>query len=246
MQTYVIRDTDLVLDASGTEKKYILKIRDLPSEAKPREKLLQTGPTSLSTVELLAAILNTGTVKEGVLEMATRIVKKYGERALAAEKNPAQLAKELGIPLGKAQQIVACAELGRRLYKRRIGGLPIIRTAKDAFKYFAEMQDLPKEHLRGAYLDTHYRVIHDEVISIGTINANIIHPREVFKPAIEYGAVAVVLAHNHPSGVAKASDADIEITKQLVEAGKMLGIHLVDHVIIARKGFSSVDIDYSA
>lgn len=245
MHIYTFRDTDMLLDVPIEGKKYVLKIRDLPHEAKPREKLLQTGPTSLSVVELLAVILNTGTIKEGVLEMSSRIIKKYGERALASQKNPAQIASELGIPLGKAQQIVACAELGRRFFQKKTGGLPTIRTAKDAYAYFVEMQELPKEHLRGIYLDTHYRIIHDEVISIGTINANIIHPREVFKPAIEYGAVAVVLAHNHPSGVAKASVADIEITKQLVETGKMLGIHLIDHIIIIKGGYQSIDVDYS-
>lgn len=241
---YALRDNDLLLDASGEGKKYVLKIRDLPQESKPRERLLAGGPGSLSSHELLAVVLNTGTKKEGVLAMASRVLKEYGERTLAGATNPAQLAKELDIPLGKALQLVACAELGRRFFKMRQGGLPVVRTAKDAYRYFREMESLPKEHLRGIYLDTHYRVIHDEVISIGTINANIIHPREVFKPAIEYGAAAVVLAHNHPSGITKPSQADIDVTRQLVEAGKMLGINLIDHIIIGRNSFASVDVDY--
>ena len=106
------------------------------------------------------------------------------------------------------------------------------------------MHSLPKEQFRGIYLDTHNRVIHDEVISIGTINTNIVHPREVFRPALEYGSVAVVLAHNHPSGIVTPSTADIEVTKQLVQAGRIIGIHVLDHVIITKDGFQSIAIDY--
>ncbi len=246
MNTYALTDNDLLLDVATEGKKYILKIRDLPIEAKPREKLQKTGPASLASHELLAVIFNTGTKKEGVLEMSSRVLKEYGERTLAGQTNPAQLARELDLPIGKALQIVACAELGRRFFQKKTGGLPVVRTAKDAYRYFADMQQLSKEHLRGIYLDTHYRVIHDEIISIGTINSNIIHPREVFKPAIEYGAAAVVLAHNHPSGISKPSAADIEITRQLVEAGKMLGINLIDHLIITKGSFASIDVDYSS
>jgi DNA repair protein RadC len=107
------------------------------------------------------------------------------------------------------------------------------------------MQDLPKEHLRGLYLDAHYQLIHDEIISIGTLTSNIIHPREVFRPALEYSASAVILAHNHPSGVAKPSDADVAITRQIVEAGKILGISLLDHVIITKNKFESVPVEYA-
>jgi DNA repair protein RadC len=107
------------------------------------------------------------------------------------------------------------------------------------------MRDLPKEHLRGIYLNTHHRIVHDETISIGTINTSITHPREVFKPGIEYGAVAVILVHNHPSGVVTPSEADIEITKQLVTAGKIVGIHLIDHVIVGKDSFASVNVDYN-
>ncbi|MCX6718909.1 MAG: hypothetical protein NTZ38_00835, partial [Candidatus Taylorbacteria bacterium] len=116
--------------------------------------------------------------------------------------------------------------------------------AKDAYEYLQDMRNLPKEHLRGLYLNSHNRVIRDEVISIGTINSNMIHPREVFRPAIESNASAVVLAHNHPSGEAVASPEDIEITKQLIQAGKILGISLLDHVIITKDAFSSIEANY--
>ncbi len=225
------------------EKPYVLTIRDLPNEQKPREKLIKDGATNLSMPELLAVILNTGSKKEDVLSLSNRIVKEYGEKSLANARNPKDLSKDLDIPLGRASQIVAIAELGRRLFERNPNGGKVIRTAKDVYGYTQSMIDLPKEHLRGIYLNSHYKVIHDEVISIGTIDANIIHPREVFKPALEYSAVALILVHNHPSGNLKPSNDDIVVTKQLIEAGKLLGIELIDHVIVSRNGFKSVLTD---
>ena len=106
------------------------------------------------------------------------------------------------------------------------------------------MRDLPKEHLRGIYLNSRYKVIHDEVISIGTLTSNIVHPREVFKPALEYSATAVILAHNHPSGSTKPSTDDILVTKQLIETGKILGVELLDHIIITKNSFASIKADY--
>jgi DNA repair protein RadC len=103
---------------------------------------------------------------------------------------------------------------------------------------------LRREHLRGLYLNAHYTIVHDEVISVGTVNSSLIHPREVFKPGIEYGATAIVLVHNHPSGIVDPSDSDIAATKQLVEAGKMIGIPLIDHIIITKDFFKSIHIKY--
>jgi DNA repair protein RadC len=254
--TYALPETDLVLThgvapagatdgAQAASNIKIYKIRDLPAESRPREKLLKYGPGALSTKELLAVILMTGTKKEGVLEMANRIIRDYGEKTLMTSNNIAQLAEELKLPLVKTAQVAASLELGRRLYDRNAAGLPVIRNAKDVYSHLKDMRELNKEHLRGLYLNAHQRVIHDEVISIGTVNSNLIHPREVFKPALEYGAAAVILAHNHPSGSTKPSAADIAVTKQLVEAGKLVGISLLDHVIITKKGFASVEVDYS-
>jgi len=107
-----------------------------------------------------------------------------------------------------------------------------------------DMRNLPKEHLRGIYLNSHHRIIHDEVISIGTINSNMVHPREVFKPAIEHGAAAVILAHNHPSGIVTPSQADIDITNHIIEVGKLIGIPVIDHVVITKNKFISIDVAY--
>ncbi len=222
------------------EKPYVLTIRDLPNEQKPREKLLRDGSTNLSMSELLAVILNVGTKKEDILTLSNRIIKEYGEKSLANARNPKELSKDLDIPIGRATQLVAIVELGRRLFERNPNGGKVIRTAKDVHNYTQAMAELPKEHLRGIYLNSHYKVIHDEVISIGTIDANIIHPREVFKPALEYSAVALILVHNHPSGILKPSNDDIVVTRQLIDAGKLLGIELIDHVIVSRNGFKSI------
>jgi DNA repair protein RadC len=151
----------------------------------------------------------------------------------------------LGIPLCKACQLVACFELGRRLFRNADGRKPVtIRTASQVYDYLRDMRDLPKEHLRGLYLDSHYQLIHDELISIGTLTSNLVHPREVFRPALEFSAAALILAHNHPSGVPRASEADLLITRQIIEAGRVLGIGLLDHVIIARTKYASVEAEY--
>jgi DNA repair protein RadC len=244
MNSYAIKDTGLFLDVPAAEKKYVLKLRDLPQEEKPREKFRRYGAASLSTAELLAIILNTGTIKEDVLTMSRRVLHEYGELSLSRHIDPEKMSKDLDIPLTKALQIAACAELGKRFFKKKGGQSATIRTGKDAFEYLKDMRDLSKEHLRGIYLNSHHKVIHDEVISIGTIDTNIVHPREVFKPALEYSAVALVLAHNHASGSLKPSDADIEITKQLVASGKIMGIELLDHLIITKTGFASIPVSY--
>lgn len=240
---YTLHDNDFIL-SEAPERRYVLRIRDLPESSQPRQKLLDIGIGALSLQELLAIVLNSASKKEGVLELSARIIREYGNSALAGQVDPVAMSKELNVPLGKASQIVACLEIGRRLYRKNEGGLTVIRTAKDVYDYLKDMHTLPKEQLRGLYLDTHNRVIHQEVISIGTINSNIVHPREVFRPALEYGAAAVVLAHNHPSGVSSPSLADIEITRQLIDAGRILGVNLMDHVVISKDDFTSVPADY--
>ena len=228
----------------GTEREYVLRIHDMPLENQPREKLIKQGPETLSMQELMAVILNTGTKSEGVMEMSARIIREYGEKSVITEKNAAKLAEELNVPLVKACQMIACGEMGRRMYGKNDSGFTVIRNAKDAYEYLQGMQSLPKEHLRGLYLNSHNRIIHDEVISIGTINTNIVHPREVFRPAIEYSAAAIVLAHNHPSNIATPSTQDIEITQQLIQAGKILGINILDHVIITKDTYVSISANY--
>jgi DNA repair protein RadC len=244
MNTYSIPNLDRVMTLDTNERQYIYKLRDLAEADKPREKMLSHGPNVLSIVELVAIILNSGTVKEDVLSMASRIIREYGEKSFASFDDPKKISEDLDIPIVKACQIVASSELGRRFYKKPGGRNIAIRNAKDVSSYVRDMHDLPKEYLRGIYLNNHHKVVHDEVLSMGTLDANLIHPREVFKPAIEYGASAVILVHNHPSGVVTPSVSDIDITKQLIDAGRIMGIALVDHVIVGKGKYATVPAIY--
>jgi DNA repair protein RadC len=242
MQTYAVYSNALFLDRPYRE--YPLTLHDLSDEDKPREKLIAQGPGALSVRELLAVVLVTGTTKEDVLTMSNRLIREYGEKSILSETNVTKLSTDLDIPTVKACAIVACGELGRRLYDKTESGFTVIRNAKDVYEYLQDMRNLPKEHLRGLYLNSHNRILRDEVVSIGTVNANMIHPREVFRPAIECNAAAVVLAHNHPSGEAVPSAEDVEITQQLVQAGKILGLAVLDHVIITKNTFVSINANY--
>lgn len=228
-----------------SNKSYPIKVRDLPNGDKPREKLLELGVKSLGLSELLSIVLMVGTKKEDVLSMSSRVIKEYGKSIFS---NPSldlkKLSVDLDIPITKICQIIACGELGKRLFDKNINGVKTIRTADDVYDYTKDMHGLSKEHLRGLYLDTHNRIIHDEVLSIGTINSSIIHAREVFKPAIEYGAAAFILVHNHPSGISTPSESDKTITEQIIKAGKVLGIALLDHVVVTRDSFTSVPVEY--
>lgn len=245
MQTspYMIQDRDIIIHHNQQPRKYVGRIKDLPENEKPREKLVSKGPEVLSVSELLAIVFGSGTKKESVLEMTSRIVREYGDKGLAHERNPQKLSEDLDIPLNKAMQIIACFALGRRVFKPT-GTNIFIRSAEDAFHYLDDIRNLPKEQLRGLYLNSRYQLIHDEVISIGTLTSNVVHPREVFQPALQYAAAGIIIAHNHPSGDSTPTQADTEMTKQLIEAGKILGIDILDHIIVTKDGFTSVDAPY--
>ncbi len=240
--TYVLQDHDVILDEDelniGTSSRqnsgYVLRVRDLPEPERPREKLLALGPQALSVGELVAVLWGVGTRREEVLVMAQRTLREYGEKAVGNERNPKQLAQAAGIPLQKACQLIVGFELGRRYFASNNRGRPTqVRNLDQAFEYLKDMGNSSKEQLRGLYLDSRYQVIHDEVISVGSLTANIVHPREVFQPAIEHNAVAVIIAHNHPSGVLEPTAADLDVTSQLKAAGELLGISLLDHLIVS-------------
>lgn len=235
---YSLHDRDLLLDPPAGN--YVLRVKDLPSDEKPREKLQKIGPRNLSVAELVSILWGVGTKKEELGSMAQRVVKEYGEKALAVETNPERLAEVTDIPLIKASQLVAGFELGRRFYATKAGKAMYVRNAKQAFNYLRGIDEHQKEQLRGLYLNSRYQVIHDEVISIGTLTSNVVHPREVFQPAIEHGAVAIIIAHNHPSGSLEPTTADITVTEQLIDAGRALGIDLLDHLIIVSNRYISV------
>lgn len=235
---YKISDRNFIINHGRQYR--ISVVKDLPDQEKPREKMLLAGANTLSAAELLAIVLGVGTKKEEVLMMAHRLLREYGDTGVAHQKDPRVIEKDLKIPLTKACQIVACFELGRRFYQKKPGQSITIRTAKQAFEYLKDMGLLKKEQLRGLYLNSRYQLIHDEVISLGTMDATIVQPREVFRPALEYSAAAIIIAHNHPSGLLKATKADVEITNKLIKAGQILDIEILDHLIIGKNRFASI------
>jgi DNA repair protein RadC len=234
--TYTLNDNDITTHSSS---RYVLRVKDMSDDEKPREKLLQLGATNLSLAELVAIIWGVGHKGEDVLAMAHRTLKEYGEKAIANETNPTNLAAVAGIPLTKACQVIAALELGKR-FNAPLGRPVRVHNARQAYAYLKDMGASRKEQLRGVYLNSRYQVIYDEVISVGSLTSNIIHPREVFQPAIERGAVALIIAHNHPSGSLEPSAADISVTEQLISAGRVLGIDLIDHLIITASGYVSL------
>jgi DNA repair protein RadC len=238
-QAYGLRDRDLVFSEPGP-RNYFLRVKDMPDDERPRERLLKAGPASLSVAELIAVIWGVGSRKEDVLAMAQRSLKEYGEKTISHELDPQRLAEASDIPLIKACQVVASFELGRRYYASQAGRPAQVRNAKQAYQYMKSIGSSRKEQLRGLYLNSQYQVVHDEVISIGSLTSNIVHPREVLQPAIEHGAVAIILAHNHPSGRVEPTNADIQVTEQLVAAGDIIGIELLDHLIITATRYISI------
>lgn len=237
---YTFFDNDFITREDQPAAHYVLRVKDLPDNEKPREKLLQLGPQALTLPELVAVLWVVGTKKEELLNMAQRLVKEYGEKALLSETNPKKLAEALEIPLNKSCQLIVGYELGRRFFTSHGNKAAFVRNARQAYNYLREIGYNKKEHLRGLYLNSRYQVIHDELISIGSLTSNIIHPREVFLPAIENGAVAIIIGHNHPSGSLEPTNADIIVTEQLLQAGKILGIELLDHLIIAKQKYISI------
>lgn len=235
---YKISDRSFVLNHGKQYK--IMRVKDMPDDERPREKMIKEGLGTLSSAELLAIILGVGTKKEEVFSMSNRLLREYGEKGIAYQKDPSVIEHDLNIPLAKACQIVACFELGRRFYQKKPGASITIRTAKQAFEYLKDMGNLNKEQFRGLYLNTHYQLIHDEVISIGTLDASLVQAREVFRPALEYSAAAIIIAHNHPSGATKATKADVDVTNKLIEAGNIMDIEVLDHLIIGKHKFSSI------
>jgi DNA repair protein RadC len=217
-----------------------MKIKSLPSDTRPRERLIKKGSEALSNAELLSVILRTGNKKENVLELSNKILKKYNLLSLSRVRIN-NLKKISGMGETKACQIVACFELGRRLLSFRKELKPRIEKARDIAKLFMpHMANLKKEYFKGIYLDSRKRIIKEETIFIGNLNTSVIHPREIFQIAFNEGSAALILLHNHPSGDAWPSIDDIEITRQLVEAGEILGIEVLDHIIIGEKRYVSL------
>lgn len=211
---------------------YRLRITDIPAEDRPRNRLLKCGAASLSNSELLSIILRTGSVQENALSLAHRLLSQYNLQQLSSV-NPTQLMNIHGIKESKAAEIIACFELARRLESFSTADRKKVNSPEDVYRQvYPRMREQKKESFIELCLDTNNNIIREDVISTGSLNANIVHPREVFKTALIESAAHIIVAHNHPSGDPSPSREDIDITKKLVEAGKIMGIDVLDHVII--------------
>ncbi len=217
-----------------------LKIKDIPKEERPRERLRKYNANSLSNSELLAIIVGKGYRNKNALELATHILKENNLQELS-QSSVGSLSQVPGIGKAKASQIIACFELGRRLSSFKIDINPEITCAEDVYVLLGPSLELRKrEHLVGLFLDTRKKLIKKETIFIGTLDTSIIHPREILKIAIRESSAAIIIVHNHPSGDPSPSQEDIEITQQIVKAGDLVGIPVLDHVIIGSTNFVSL------
>ena len=208
-----------------------MKIKDIPEQNRPRERFKRHGPEALSDAELFAIILRTGTVNENVIDVSNRLIKKYSLSKLF-ECSLKELEKIKGIGPGKAMQILAMAELGKRHISSKTP-LKKITCAEDVFNYFHErLKDKKQEHFYILMLNTQNYIIGEHLISKGILDASIVHPREIFKPAIKNSASKIILVHNHPSGDPNPSAEDDEIIQRLKQIGEELGIRVVDSVIV--------------
>ena len=225
-----------------SEQKHIM-MKDLPAEERPREKLMKRGAQSLSNAELLAILLRTGTQEESVMRVAERILIESGEDGLSglAHSSIESLMKRKGVGEAKAITIAAALELGKRVAAGESQKRVIIHSSDDVAKYMMpRLRYCDREHFYVVLLNTKNHVITAPLISVGTLSESLVHPRELFKEAVNHSASSVILVHNHPSGDPSPSREDILLTKRIAEGGKLLDIRVLDHVIIGDNTYISL------
>jgi len=215
-----------------------MKIKDLPSQNRPRERFLKYGAEALSDAELFAILLRTGTKSENIIEVSNRLIAEYGLDKLF-DCSLKELEKINGIGPAKAMQILTISEIMKRR-NQSINKPTKIKCAEDVYKYFYDkLKDEKQESFYILMLSTQNNIIQEQLISKGVLDASIIHPREIFKPAIKNSSSKIIVIHNHPSGNPNPSEEDLDITKRLIEAGSQLDIKVLDHVIVAKDGYWS-------
>ncbi|MCA9371508.1 DNA repair protein RadC [Candidatus Woesebacteria bacterium] len=210
-----------------------MNIKLLPKHKRPREKLIAQGAQNLKSKELLAILFRTGKKGKNAIELSADILKKHPISSLL-DLSYEELLKIDGIDAGKACGLLAAFELARRAMNLYDGSRPLILSQQDALDQIGDIRTLKKEHFVALYLNARNELIYKETISVGTLNISIVHPREVFEPALRHQAIGLILVHNHPSGDTQPSTPDLEITKRLVAAGNLLGIEIMDHIIVGR------------
>jgi DNA repair protein RadC len=218
-----------------------LSVLSLPASERPRERLSRLGAEALSEQELLACVLGRGIAGDSVLVSASRLLAAFGSLRGIAEASIEQLFAVRGIGPAKAIQLKACAEIARRLSAPSDGARPTMDTVEAAAAVVQpQLVDKHKEHFVALLLDNRHRLIRVSPIAVGSLSATLVHPRELFKDAIAASAAAVIVAHNHPSGDPTPSADDVRLTRRLAEAGALLGIEVLDHLIVGRTGVVSL------
>ncbi len=219
----------------------MLKIKELPLDDRPREKLMMRGSQSLSDAELIAILLRTGMKGKSVLTVAQEVINLYGNLSVLASKTLQTLTKNNGIGKDKAATLMAAFEINRRisLQSKWYSDKKITSPEEIAEIFIPLLRDEMKENFMVACLNSANKIIKYETISIGNLNSSIVHPREVFQVAIDNNSASIILIHNHPSGNTEPSNEDIRITKKMVDAGKILDIPIFDHIIIAGNSYTS-------
>lgn len=218
-------------------------LNDIPNEERPRERLIKYGVESLSLQELLSLIFGRGVKGESVVNISQKLISNFGSLDKLSEASIEELKKIKGLGLAKACQLKACFEILRRSKIENSSAKnknKIIRKPEDLYSLLKEkILNFHKEYFLVASLDNRNKIISIDTISIGTLTSSLIHPRETFEVAIRNHAAAIIICHNHPSGELKPSEDDLAVTDNLVKAGKLLGIEVSDHLIIAKDGYFS-------
>lgn len=218
-----------------------MMIRDVQLADRPRERLIRQGAESLSNQELIAILLRTGTKNESVLVLANRVLSSFDKIQDLKNATVEEFMTVNGIGQAKAVQLLAAAELGKRIYRKHSEGRYTIRSPEDAAAYLmTDMSSLSQEHFVVLFLNVKNEIMHKQTLFIGSLNSSIVHPRDIFREAVKRSAASIVCAHNHPSGNPSPSPEDIEVTKRLIEAGSIMGIELLDHIIIGDHKFISL------
>lgn len=227
-------DTPLVVE-------YYPTIKDLPEGERPRERLEHYGANALSVAELLAIILRVGSKDENVIRLAQRLLTTYGGLAGLAQASFSDLIEVKGLGPAKATQLKAAFELGRRLLVAAPHERPVVKSPADAAQLLMlEMGLLEQEHLRVVIMDTRNHVLKIHNVYVGSLNTAVVRVGELFREAIRLNAAAIIIAHNHPSGDPTPSPEDVHITRQIVEAGKLLNIDVLDHLVICQARWVSL------
>ncbi|WP_112181492.1 RadC family protein [Paraliobacillus zengyii] len=216
-------------------------MKDVPKQDRPRERLIELGASHVSNQELLAILLGTGTREESVQDLAQRVLMHFEGINLLRESTFEELTAIKGIGMVKAVLILAAIELGKRMNQLKPQERYVIRSPEDGANFvMEEMRLLNQEHFVCLFLNTKNQIIHRQTVFIGSLNASIVHPREVYREAVKRSAASIICVHNHPSGDPSPSQEDIQVTKRLAECGKMIGIELLDHLVIGDQKFVSL------